>query len=106
MKAVLLFTGSGPLVILTSHTSLKDPVLLGKLRAKGIDKFIAYEVPVETAEQRYGGHFHVVMRDLYEADDLRVLDFNGERAFRLFHLSELTAPVMHEPAEEAFASPE
>ncbi len=41
--------------------------------------------------QRYGGHFRVVMRDLNEADDLRVLDFNGERAFRLFHLSELTA---------------
>jgi hypothetical protein len=99
MKAALLFTGSGPLVILTSHTSLEDPVLLGKLRAKGIDKFIAYEVPVEMAEQRYGGHFRVVMRDLNEADDLRVLDFNGERAFRLFHLSELTAPVMHEAAE-------
>jgi hypothetical protein len=105
MKAALLFTGSGPLVILTSHTSLKDPVLLGKLRAKGIDKFIAYEVPVETAKHRYGGHFRVVMRDLNEADDLRVLDFNGERAFRLFHLSELTAPVMHE-AEEVIASPQ
>jgi hypothetical protein len=105
MKAALLFTGSGPLVILTSHTSLRDPVLLGKLRAKGITKFIAYEVPIATAKQRYGGHFHVVMRDLNEADDLRVLDFNGERAFRLFHLSELTAPVMHE-AEELVASPE
>src|SRR5260370_41476297 len=103
MKAALLFTGSGPLVILTSHTSLEDPVLLGKLRAKGIDKFIAYEVPVEMAEQRYGGHFRVVMRDLNEADGLRVPDFNGERAFRRFHLSELTAPVMHQ-AEQAVPS--
>ncbi len=96
MKAALLFTGSGPLVIVTSHASFTDPMLLAKLAAKGIDKFIAYEVPMATAEKRYGNHFHVVMRDLHEADDLRVLDFNGERAFRLFRLAELGAPIMHE----------
>ena len=96
MKAALIMTGSGPIVILTSHASLKEPALLRKLRAKGIDKFIAYEIPVETAQARYAGHFQVVQRDLHETDDLRVLDFNGERAFRLFHLSELGPPVLHE----------
>jgi hypothetical protein len=99
MKAALLFAGSGPLMILTSHASLTDPVLLGKLRAKGIDKFIAYELPLVTVEQRYGGHFHAVMSDLHETDDLRVLDFSGERAFRLFHLFELGEPIMHEMRE-------
>ena len=103
MKAALLFSGSGPLVILTSHASLTDPVFLGKLRAKGIDKFIAYEVPLATAEQRYGGHFQAVMSDLRETDDLRVLDFNGERAFRLFHLGELGEPIMHEAPERSEA---
>jgi hypothetical protein len=106
MKAAFLFTGSGPLVILTSHTSLTDPVLRGKLRAKGIDKFIAYEIPVAIAEQRYGGHFQVVMRDLRETDDLRVLDFNGERAFRLFHLSEFGEPLMHEGQQHVDVTPE
>ena len=101
MKAALMFTGSGPLVIVTSHGSLTDAALLDKLRAKGIDKFIAYEIPLAIAEQRYGGHFQVVMRDLTESDDLRVLDFNGERAFRLFHWQELGTPLMHEtPAEQ------
>jgi hypothetical protein len=99
MKAALLFAGSGPLVILTSHASLTDSVLLGKLHAKGIDKFIAYEVPLTMVELRYGGHFQAVMSDLRETDDLRVLDFNGERAFRLFHLAELGEPVMHEARE-------
>ena len=103
MKAAILFTGSGPLVILTSHTALTDPVLLAKLRAKGISKFIAYEVPMELVEQRYGGHFRTVLSDLRETDDLRVLDFNGERAFRLFRLDELGPPVKHErqPPEPA-----
>jgi hypothetical protein len=96
VKAALLFAGSGPLVIVTSYASLTEPALLEKLRAKGINKFIAYEVPVAVAEARYGGHFHVVMRDLHESDDLRVLDFNGERAFDLFHLEELGDPIMFE----------
>jgi hypothetical protein len=104
MKAALMFTGSGPLVIVTSHASLMDQGLLDKLRAKGIDKFVAYEIPLAIAEQRYGGHFLVVMRDLSESDDLRVLDFNGERAFRLFHWRELGAPLMYEaPAAQRAA---
>ncbi len=96
MKALMLFGGSGPLVILTSHESATDPALIEKLKAKGLDKFIAYQIPLELARERYGGHFEVVLRDLRESDDLRVLDFNGERAFRLFRLAELGSPIMHE----------
>ena len=96
MKTALLFAGSGPLVIITSHELLIDAVLLEKLRAKGIGKFIAYEVPVELAKERYGHHFDVVLRDLHETDDLRVLDFDGQRAFRHFHLAELGTPILYE----------
>ena len=96
MKTLMLFGGSGPLVILTSHESATDPALIEKLKAKGLDKFIAYQIPLELARERYGGHFEVVLRDLRESDDLRVLDFNGERAFRLFRLAELGSPIMYE----------
>jgi hypothetical protein len=96
MKIALLFTGSGPLVIATSHDSLMDPFFLDKLRAKGIEKFIAYELQPDLVRARYAGHFDVVMKDLHESDDLRVLDFNGERAFRLFHLKELGSPILFE----------
>ena len=97
MKAYMLFTGSGVLVVLTSHAAITDRGLLDKFRAKGIDKFIAYEIPVEIAKQRYGGHFNVVLSDLHEADDLRILDYNGERAFHLFRLAELGKPILYEP---------
>ncbi len=97
MKAFMLFTGSGPLVILTSHESITDEALLTKLNAKGISKFIAYEIPLELARQRYGKHFDVVVQDLHESDDLRVLDYNGDRAFRLFRLHELGPQILHEP---------
>ena len=99
MKVFLLMAGSGPLVILTSHSSIEDPVILEKLAAKGLDKFLAYTVPFELAKARYGGHFNVVANDLHESDDLRVLDYNGERAFRLFSFSELGTPIAHEAAE-------
>ncbi len=99
MKVFMLMTGSGPLMILTSHDSIEDPTILEKLLAKGIDKFIAYEVPYELAKERYGGHFTVVVNDLHESDDLRVLDYNGERAFRLFHFSEMGMVMTHEPGE-------
>jgi hypothetical protein len=97
MKAFMLFTGSGPLVILTSHESVTESGLLDKFRAKGIDKFVAHEIPLPLARARYGGHFDVVIKDLHESDDLRILDYNGERAFRLFRLAELGRPILHEP---------
>jgi len=98
MKVFMLITGSGPLVILTSHDTIEDDTLLAKLAAKGMSKFFAYEIPLELARERYGGHFDVASQDLYESDDLRVLDYNGERAFGLFRFSELGPEVRHETA--------
>lgn len=96
MKAYMLFTGGGPIVVLTSHASATDPTLLEKLAAKGINKFIAYEIPVDLARQRYGTHFSVVQGDLRETDDLRVLDYSGDRAFNLFRFDELGPPQTYE----------
>ena len=96
MKTALLLTGGGPLVIATSHSDVTDPDLLDKLHTKGIDKFIAYELPVELVKQRYGGHFDAAMQDLHESNDLRVVDFNGERAFSLFRLRELGPRIVYE----------
>jgi hypothetical protein len=97
MKVFMLFTGSGPLVVLTSYEAPTDPGLLAKLQAKGIEKFIGHEIALDLARERYGGHFNVVARDLSEADDLRILDFDGQRALRLFRFAELGPPLMHEP---------
>ena len=97
MHVFFLFTGSGPLVILTSHGSVEDPALLRKLASKGIEKFLAYEIPLSLAKQRYAKHFDVVCQDLSQTDDLRVLDYNGQRALHLFTFGELGTPMAHEP---------
>ncbi len=96
MKAGLLITGNGALIYLTSHSSYMDDSLIKKFESKGITKFVAYEVPVEEAKKRYGGHFDLVVRDLRESDDLRILDYDGSRAFKMFSFNELGTPLMHE----------
>ena len=96
MRAYFLYTGSGPLVILTSYESVEAPELLERLAAKGITKFIAHEVSIDAARTKYGAHFDVVCRDLHESDDLRVLDYSGERAFKSFAFKEMGPPIYHE----------
>lgn len=99
MKTIMLLTASGPMVIMTSFASAVDQGLLKKLENKGITKFIAYEIPTELARERYGAHFTAVKQDLYETDDLRVLDYNGDRAFNLFRFDELGSAVRYESGQ-------
>ncbi len=96
MKAGIFYTATGPIAILTSHASLIDPELIDRLHAKGIDSFMAWEVPMALAQERYGSHFGKVLGDVHEGDELRVLDDDGQRVFRRFRPSELGQPVVHD----------
>ena len=96
MKAVILFTGTGPILILTSYSALDDPKLIEKLNQKGIKKYIAYEVSEELVKARYGQHFNVILGDLKQTDDLRVLDYDGHHVFYNFSLDEIGQPIYHE----------
>ena len=96
MKAGIFFTGTGPILILTTYGDLDDPMLVAKLDQKGIKKFIAYEVPEVLVREKYGNHFNVILGDLKQSDDLRVLDYDGHHVFYSFSLSELGPPIFHE----------
>ncbi len=96
MKAGLLLTGSGALVYLTSHSSFIDDSLIEKFKIKGISKFIVWEVSADEAKKRYGAHFDLVLQDLRETDDLRILDYDGVRAFKMFPFDELKDPYKYE----------
>ena len=96
MKAGIFFTGTGPILILTTYASLNDPKLIDKLTQKGIKKYIAYEVSEDLVKQRYGRHFNVILGDLKQTDDLRVLDYDGHHVFYNFSLSEIGEPIYHE----------
>ena len=93
MNAGIFYTGSGPILILTSYGSLVHPKLVAKLAAKGIRKFIAYSVPEPLVRERYGAHYGVVTGDLHQEDDLRILDYDGHHVFYNFSLDEIGEPV-------------
>jgi hypothetical protein len=93
MRAYIVFSGTGPILILTTYASLTDERLVEKLRHKGIVKFIAYEVPVAEVQRIYGVPFDVIASDLEQAEDVRVLDFNGHHIFSSFSFSQLGEPI-------------
>jgi hypothetical protein len=97
MKAGIFVTGSGPILLLTSYDSLMNDTLVSKLASKGIKKFVAFEVPVDAVRQKYGKHYNIIMGDLHQQDDLRILDYDGHHILANFNLKELGQPVYFEP---------
>lgn len=106
MKAGLIFTGTGPILILTTYPSLDDPKFVEKLEVKGIRKFIAFELPLDDVRRKYGIHYPVILNDIKQTDDLRILDFNGHAVLYNFPLKTLTGPIYHEPEERLSLTPE
>jgi len=96
MKAGIIFTGTGPILILTTFDSFEDPKLVEKLATKGISKYIASELPLDKVKAKYGNHYNVVIGDLKQTDDLRILDYNGYNVFYNFKFSEMGKAVYHE----------
>ncbi len=96
MKAAIFFTGPSPTLLLTSYQSFTDPNFIRKLSSKGIKKFIAYEVPEDDVKEKYGKQYNVVLGDLKQNDDLRVMDYDGHHVFYNFSIKELGESVCHE----------
>ena len=99
MNAGIFFTGTGPILILTTYRELDDPMLVDKLAQKGIKKYIAYPVAEELVKEKYGQQFKIILGDLKQTDDLRVLDYDGHHVFYNFSLSEMGEPVFHEASK-------
>ncbi len=96
MIAGVIFTGSGPILILTTYTSFADRRFAEKLSVKGIGKYIAYELPLELVKEKYTTHFQAVMNDVRETDDLRVLDYDGHHIFHNLAFADLGQPIFIE----------
>lgn len=89
MKAGVIFSGTGPILVLTSYNSFNAKGFIDKLRAKGIRKFIAAEVDLGLCRETYGQKFDIVQNDVKEDDDLRILDYDGHSVFHAFPFSKM-----------------
>ena len=93
MTSYLVLTENGPLLVLTATESITEQTLLDSLHTKGIDKFIAYEVPVERVHEFYGVPFEIIAADLERGKDLRVVDFDGPHIFSRVSFSALGCQI-------------
>ena len=96
MKAGIIFTGTGPILILTTYPSFDDPAFVEKMRRKGILKYIARELDLELVRKSYGQQYQVILNDVKQEEDLRVLDYNGHNVFYNFSFAEMGDPIVHE----------
>ncbi len=92
-RAYIIFTGTGPILVLTTYPDLEDARLVEKLRYKGIGRFIAYEVDGGAVRERYSESYDSIADDLRGVEDIRVLDFNGHQIMANFSLNELGDPI-------------
>jgi hypothetical protein len=104
VKSIFVFSGSGPLLILSSYPTIDDPRLIARLRAKGLLKFIAREIPIDRCRDLYGFTYRDIVEDLQASDDMRVLDFDGHRIFLNFSLRELGPGIIYEDDRVSLAA--
>ena len=83
-----------PILFKRNDNSVSCP--LKKLSSKGIKKFISFEVPEEIVKKRYGSHYDVILDDIKQEDDLRVIDFDGHHIYDEFSLKDLGEPTFYE----------
>jgi len=62
MKAGVIFTGTGPILILTTYETFMDEKFIEKLGLKGIKKFMAYEVSLASKRMTCGFWISTVTR--------------------------------------------
>jgi len=84
-------------LILTSFDSPEHPALMEKLEARGITKHIAYEVSADKVKKLYGWLFSIILGDLSQTDDLRVMDIDGHHVFNSFSFDEPGPPIYYQP---------
>ena len=94
-RAYLIFTGTGPILVLSTYDELTDERLVEKLRYKGISRFLAYEVDGVAVRERYSQSYENVVEDLRGVEDIRVLDFNGHQIMANLSLEELGEPIKY-----------
>ncbi len=97
MKHHLIFTGSGPIMILHTYADISDDKLIAKLAAKGIRRFIAFEIDGDELKHTYGHRYEQVAEDVFDNEDLRVLDYDGHRILKHFDFQQLQTqkPFFH-----------
>jgi len=95
MRSYMVLTETGPMLVVTSCPSIGDRRVLETLSRRGVEAFIAHEVPVEEVRRVYGRPYEVVAAELETGVPMRILDLDGAHVLASVPLARLGRPVMH-----------
>lgn len=101
MKAALIFTGSGPILVLNPFESFQSPEFIQRLADRGICKFFAREVSLELVQERLGTRFPAILDDLSQGGDLHVMDIDGHHFLSALSSKELGPPIYSQPLQKS-----
>ena len=93
MKTFMVFTGTGPIMVVTRLQEMDVEAARRHMESKGIKKYIAYEVPYARSEERYGTRLRAAIDRLAHQEDIRVFDVDGHHSFMNFDFTEMGEPV-------------
>ncbi len=97
IRAYMVVSAIGPVLVLTSYDLTNQPESLQKLGEKMEGKFIAYELPLDAVKASYSAHFTHVLNDPKQKGDIKILDDDGKRVFTNVRFKDLSAPIYYDP---------
>ncbi|MBF0284908.1 MAG: hypothetical protein HQL51_10670 [Magnetococcales bacterium] len=101
LRAYMVFSGTGPILVVTRlSTGMQSRHAQEHLAGKGLEKYIAFEVPVARAKERYGPRFQTAVDRLNAPEDIRVVDLDGHHVFSNFQFNEMGEPVFVGPGDD------
>jgi hypothetical protein len=103
MTALLVITENQPLLLMASRAVVSDGRLTEWLRDRGIEKFMAHEVPLDHLREEYGLAFETIEADLKRSEGMRVLDSKGSHVFARIDFADLGRCVRSDLPEFASA---
>jgi hypothetical protein len=89
MTALLVFTEKQPILVMASKMAITNGRLEEHLKNRGIETFIAHEVPLDALRQEYGMAFERVEGDIRNGEEMRVLDSKGSHVFARVRFADL-----------------
>ena len=96
LKSYLVMRATGGVLILTDHDLAKEPGALKKLAEGGLEKFIAFEVPLEQVKTNYSAHYEHVLKEPKQISEFITLDDDAREIFENISLKGLGAPLIYE----------
>ena len=95
-KAYLVLSSAGAALILTQSDISSEPAVLAHSVGNGLNKYIAYEVPMERLKQNYSAHLGHIFNDPKETGQFLTLDDDERQVFRNISLKELGPSIIYE----------